>query len=94
MYCIQHCFICRPSDSTVPEEAGIELLPPQNRIAYQENDKGRFYTCNSTDVLMYLNMKLYQRINVLLYRLFLYKCTGVSMYVCIDNQSYFNRQRM
>jgi hypothetical protein len=24
MYDIQHCFICRPSDSTVPEDAGIE----------------------------------------------------------------------
>jgi hypothetical protein len=24
MYFIQHCFICRPSDSTVPEDAGIE----------------------------------------------------------------------
>ncbi len=24
MYVIQHCFICRPSDSTVSEEAGIE----------------------------------------------------------------------
>jgi hypothetical protein len=23
--CIQHCFICRPSDSTVSEDAGIEL---------------------------------------------------------------------
>jgi hypothetical protein len=23
-YCIQHCFICRPSDSTVPTDAGIE----------------------------------------------------------------------
>jgi hypothetical protein len=23
-YCIQHCFICRPSDSTVPTNAGIE----------------------------------------------------------------------
>ncbi len=23
-YCIQHCFICRPSDSTVPLDAGIE----------------------------------------------------------------------
>ena len=46
--------------------------PPQNqRIAYQENDEGRFYTCISKDVLMYLNMKLYQRINVLLYRLFI-----------------------
>ncbi len=22
--CIQHCFICRPSDSTVPTDAGIE----------------------------------------------------------------------
>ncbi len=25
MYDIQHCFICRPSDSTVSEDAGIEL---------------------------------------------------------------------
>ncbi len=24
MYFIQHCFICRPSDSTVPTDAGIE----------------------------------------------------------------------
>jgi hypothetical protein len=23
-YFIQHCFICRPSDSTVPTDAGIE----------------------------------------------------------------------
>jgi hypothetical protein len=30
MYCIQHCFICRPSDSTVSEYAGIELLPWQS----------------------------------------------------------------
>jgi hypothetical protein len=24
MHCIRHCFICRPSDSTVSEDAGIE----------------------------------------------------------------------
>jgi hypothetical protein len=24
MYCFQHCFICRPSGSTVSEGAGIE----------------------------------------------------------------------
>ncbi len=24
VYYIQHCFICRPSDSTVPTDAGIE----------------------------------------------------------------------
>jgi hypothetical protein len=24
MYCIQHCFICRPTDSTVSEDAVIE----------------------------------------------------------------------
>jgi hypothetical protein len=24
MYVIQHCFVCRPSDSTVSEDAGIE----------------------------------------------------------------------
>ncbi len=27
MYCNQHCFICRPSDSTVSEDAGIEPRP-------------------------------------------------------------------
>ncbi len=52
----------------------------------QENDEGRFYTSISTDVhvLMYQNMKLYQLNNELLYRLFIYKCTGLSMYVCIS----------
>jgi len=29
MYSIQHFFICRPSDSTVPEDAGIEPGPLQ-----------------------------------------------------------------
>jgi hypothetical protein len=24
LYNVQHCFICRPSDSTVPTDAGIE----------------------------------------------------------------------
>ena len=27
LYVIQHCFICRPSDSTVSEDAGIEPRP-------------------------------------------------------------------
>ncbi len=27
MYCIQYCFICRPSDSTVSENDGIEPKP-------------------------------------------------------------------
>jgi hypothetical protein len=26
MYIIQHCFICRPSDSAVSEDAGIEYM--------------------------------------------------------------------
>ncbi len=30
-------------------------------IYNQENNEGRFYTCNSTNVLMYLNMKLIVR---------------------------------
>ncbi len=30
MYCVLHCFICRPSDSTVSKDAGIELLPWQS----------------------------------------------------------------
>ncbi len=75
LYCILYGFICRLSDSTVSEDAGIEPWTvatsalavrsshqsarshPQNRrIAYQQNDEGRFYTCISTYVLMYLNM--------------------------------------
>ncbi len=34
MYCIQHCIICHPSDSTVLENAGIELgtiAPPSHQ---------------------------------------------------------------
>jgi hypothetical protein len=27
MYCIQHCFICRPSDSTASDDAEIEPRP-------------------------------------------------------------------
>ncbi len=30
-YNIQHCFICRPSDSTVPTDAGIELNCCRNK---------------------------------------------------------------
>jgi hypothetical protein len=54
-------------------------------VAVMSLYKGCFHTYISTDVLMYLNMKLYQLINELLYHLFIYKCTGlsVSMYVCI-----------
>jgi hypothetical protein len=34
MYFIQHCFICRPSDSTVSEDAGIKLgtLPNEGSV--------------------------------------------------------------
>ncbi len=31
MYFIQHCFICRPSDSTVSEDAGIEPMTVAQR---------------------------------------------------------------
>jgi hypothetical protein len=31
MYDIQHCFICRPTDSTVSEDAGIEPRPVATR---------------------------------------------------------------
>jgi hypothetical protein len=36
MYFIQHCFICRPSDITVPEDAGIEqytIIMPCNVLS-------------------------------------------------------------
>jgi hypothetical protein len=85
MYCVQHCFICRPSDSTVSENAGIELLPWQSEALTTRLDllrrteelltkrmiKDVFILVSVPDVLMNLNMKLYQRINVLLYHLFI-----------------------
>jgi hypothetical protein len=37
-------------------------------------------TCISTDVVMYLNMELYQRINVLLYCLIIYTLNVLAMY--------------
>jgi hypothetical protein len=36
MYCIQHCFICHPSDSTVSVDAGME--PGQLRLRYWLSD--------------------------------------------------------
>ncbi len=33
MYFIQHCFICRPSDSTVSEDAAIRTRKPNNKIS-------------------------------------------------------------
>ncbi len=38
MYVTQHCFICRPSDSTVPEDAGIE---PRTVTSTEESVKSR-----------------------------------------------------
>ncbi len=74
------------------EQTGNKRKTKQNgkkrKMFSQENDEGRFYTCISTDVLMYLNMKLYQRTNVLLYSLFIYKCTSVSMYLCMYRLKY------
>jgi hypothetical protein len=40
MYVIQHCFICRPSDSTVSEDAGIE----PRTVATSGTDKGGLET--------------------------------------------------
>jgi hypothetical protein len=32
MYDIQHCFICRPNDSTVSEDAGIEPRTDASKV--------------------------------------------------------------
>ncbi len=36
-YYIQHCFICRPSDSTVPTDAGIEPMGPLQLMHWQSD---------------------------------------------------------
>jgi hypothetical protein len=53
MYCIQPCIICRPSDSTVSEDAGIEhrtvatsawlLLDKNLKRIVQDTRKNRFF---------------------------------------------------
>ncbi len=35
MFCTQHCFICLPTDSTVSEDAGIELRTVASTVDYQ-----------------------------------------------------------
>jgi hypothetical protein len=40
MYFIQHCFICRPSDSPVSEDAGIEPWTPDTHLVEQIGDLG------------------------------------------------------
>jgi hypothetical protein len=44
MYVIQHCFICRPSDSTLSEDAGIELrsVATLASTARRSNQSARF----------------------------------------------------
>jgi hypothetical protein len=37
-FCIQHCFICRPSDSTVSEDAGIEPSTRYWRLPHWQSD--------------------------------------------------------
>jgi hypothetical protein len=44
MYCIQHCFFCRPSDSTVSEDAGIALaVRRSNHSARSHPSSARFH---------------------------------------------------
>jgi hypothetical protein len=38
LYCIQHCFIIRPSDSTVSEDAGMGLDPGLLRLRHWQSD--------------------------------------------------------
>jgi hypothetical protein len=37
LYCIQHCIICRPSDSTVSEDSAIE--PTELDLIYKDDYK-------------------------------------------------------
>jgi hypothetical protein len=45
MYVIQHCFLCRPSDSTVSEDAGIEprTVATMALTARRSNHLARFH---------------------------------------------------
>ncbi len=46
MYVIQHCFICRPSDSTVLEDAGSEPGTVAT-LAEARSDQGISYDCRT-----------------------------------------------
>jgi hypothetical protein len=59
MYCIQHCFICRPSDSHVWEDAGIE--PRLLRLRHWQSNA----LCTRSHLLsIFANSTIDQNINI------------------------------
>jgi hypothetical protein len=44
MYFIQHCFICRPSDSTVSEDAGIEAMTVETLALTLPPDHSHYFS--------------------------------------------------
>ncbi len=47
MYCIQHCFVCRPSDSTVSEDAGIKpkIVATMELAVRRSNHSAKSHSC-------------------------------------------------
>ncbi len=50
LYCFQHCFICRPSDSTVSEDTGIEprTVAPSALAVRRSNNIGYISSADTT----------------------------------------------
>ncbi len=60
MYCIQHCFICRPSDYTVSEDAGIEpRTVATSELAVRRSSQARSHPLIFVDELLVLWMSKY-----------------------------------
>jgi hypothetical protein len=49
MYDIQYCFVCRPSDSTVSEDAEIEPSARSYRPCFRENKPKTLVLMNDTE---------------------------------------------
>jgi hypothetical protein len=57
LYAIQHCFICRPSDSTVSEDAGIEpALTARLDLIHESQAKTEIIFKSSTHTLYSLGL--------------------------------------
>jgi hypothetical protein len=63
MYDFQHCFICRPSDSTVSEDAGIEprtVVTTALAVRRSNDSPGKIYMQNTKRILSFFYVALLQ----------------------------------
>ncbi len=61
IYCIQHCFICRPSDSTVSEDAGPRTVATLALADRRSNHSARSHPLSSMSVYNWMPQKMGQQ---------------------------------